>query len=282
MKRYPIDNFYVGNLNLAFPKGNMLLFSVGAYKMNNDEKKMKDLLFRTIENGAINLVDLHMMSVINKNNSLLYIPLLSLFYKVDDNKYLCLHNGNTYEVNSNESFCSDLYKISDVLPKFGYNLPKELSSLKASYLFKCLFDKKKRFPYNNDKFNLNDFYLGGLDLCCGYNDKNGIISHVELNVPTQIIMFNQGIYKASGYGRKTISDNNEFVADYCVFDSIYLKLDDENYYNINNFKIYNIDKYEPFSDKVTLTSLLKFDNYYGELPIEVSIPKILKKQKSIK
>ena len=280
MKKYPIDNFYVGNLNLAFPKGNILLRASGSYNMTNEEKKIKDLLFRTIDNGAINLVELHMAGFVSGN--IVYLPLLSLFYKVDDNKYLCLHNGNTYETNGNESFCSNLYKLSDIVPKFGYNLPKELSSLKVSYLFKCLFNKKKNFPYDNTKFDINDFYLGGLDLCCGYNDSNRGIPHVELNVPTQIIMFNQDIYKASGYGRKTISDNNEFVADYCVFDSIYLKLDEENYYNINNFKIYNIDKYEPFSDKVTLKSLLKLEKPYYELDDKVSIPKVLKKQKSIK
>ena len=67
-----------------------------------------------------------------------------------------------------------------------------------------------------------------------------------------------------------------------MFDSIYLKLDEENYYNINNFKIYNIDKYEPFSDKVTLKSLLKLEKPYYELDNKVSIPKVLKKQKSIK
>ena len=280
MKKYPIDNFYVGNLNLAFPKGNTLLRASGSYNMTNEEKKIKDLLFRTIDNGAINLVKLHIVGFVSGN--IVYLPLLSLFYKVDDNKYLCLHNGNTYETNGNESFCSDLYKLSDIVPKFGYNLPKELSSLKVSYLFKCLFNKKKNFPYDNTKFDINDFYLGGLDLCCGYNDSNRGIPHVELNVPTQIIMFNQGIYKASGYGRKTISDNNEFVADYCEFDSIYLKLDEENYYNINNYKIYNIDKYEPFSDKVTLKSLLKLEKPYYELDDRVSIPKVLKKQKSIK
>ncbi len=281
MKRYPIDNFYVGNLNIAFPKGNVLLQSIHAYNMTNEEKKIMDLFYRTTNEGAINLERLHMDEVISNNNSFIYKLLLTLFYRVDDNKYICLHNGNTYEENGNESFCSNLYKLSDVLPKFGYNIPKELSCLKASYLFNCLFKEKKKFPYNYDKFNINDFYFGNLDLCCGYNDINAVRSHAELNVPSQIILFKKELYNGSGYSKRINIGNDTFEADYCSFSSIYLKLDDENYYNIDNYKIYNIDKCEPFCDKVILKRALKDELPYNELGEFVTIGKVLKKQKTV-
>ena len=278
MKKHDVDNYYVGNLNFAFPIGNALLASVGGVKLTDEDRLKRDLFYTTIVNGAINLELIHMNNVVTSNNKYRYDSVLTLFYKEDDN-YYCLHNGNTYKLDNNgDTFCSDLIKLKDIVPKFGYNLPNQISNYKAKSIFNGLFKNFKINMFNNDKFNLNDFYIGSLDLCEGSTIQR---VHKDLSIPTQIIMFKQELYTQAGYSRYEKINDEIVEAHYAKFKSIYLKLDDENYYNINNFKIYNIDSFKAFDDKVSINKPLKKELGYTNLEDEVTITKVLKKQKKL-
>ena len=281
MKKYPSENFYIGNLNIAFPNNNMLISASGEHKLTKEGHNLYDLLYATIANGAINLELYHMDDLVGNNSNNRYTSLLTMFYRIDDDKYYCLHNGNIYRRISDASFCNKLYKLEDVVPKYGYKLPKEISNHYARCLFNFLFKKIDYSLYNNDKFNLYDFYLGGIELCTGYSESKYFSDHVELNIPRQMTMFRQEVHQKGGYGKNIVIDDKIIIVDYAMFSSIYLKLDDENYYNLNNYQIYNIDKYENFSDRVSIKSMLKDDEAYRGLDNMVTIPKILKKQKSM-
>ena len=223
MKKHDVDNYYVGNLNFAFPIGNALLASVGGVKLTDEDRLKRDLFYTTIVNGAINLELIHMNNVVTSNNKYRYDSVLTLFYKEDDN-YYCLHNGNTYKLDNNgDTFCSDLIKLKDIVPKFGYNLPNQISNYKAKSIFNGLFKNFKINMFNNDKFNINDFYIGSLDLCEGSTIQR---VHKDLSIPTQIIMFKQELYTQAGYSRYEEINDEIVEAHYAKFKSIYLKLDD--------------------------------------------------------
>ena len=278
MRKQHVDNYYVGNLNMAFPMHNALLASVGGVTLTKEDHLRHDLLYSTIVSGAINLLELHMDDIVPYNPHYNYHSLLSLFYKVDD-KYYCLHNGNYYKLDNNgDTFCSDLVKLKDVVPKFGYNLPNQISNHRAKTIFNSLFKKFNINMFNNDKFNINDFYLGGLDLCDGSTIQR---VHRDFAIPTQIIMYKQNLYCQGGYSKREYLDDKEIETDYAMFNSIYLKLDDENYYNINNFKIYNIDSFKAFDDKVKIEKPLKKELGYTDLEDRVTLSKVLKKQKKL-
>ena len=278
MKKHDVDNYYVGNLNFAFPMGNILIASVGGSEPTKEDRIRRDAFYTTTINGAINLSLIHMNDIVPSNNNYHYDSVLTLFYKIDD-KYYCIHNGNTYKLDNNgDTFCNDLVKLKDVVPKFGYNLPDRISYLKAVLIFNSLFKKFNIRMFNNDKFNINDFYIGGLDLCEGRTINR---VHKDLAIPTQIIMNKQILYCQAGYSLSNHINGEEIETDYSSFNSIYLKLDDENYYNINNFKIYNIDSFNLYDDKVTIDKPLKKEERYMDLSDKVTITKVLKKQRKI-
>ena len=132
------------------------------------------------------------------------------------------------------------------------------------------------------KFDLDNFYYGFLDLCTGYQEEDEPDTSKSINILEKKIMYRQPeLSLQSGYGEYVKKDGIDYIADYLEFRTVYLKIDDANYYNINNYRIYNIDCMEPFCDKVSLDVPLRFKKEFETLPDLVTIPMILQKQKKL-
>ena len=283
MKKYPTDNFYIGNLNVALPRTNIIMAACGA-EPTNEEKQVLHLMLDTVSNGAVHLEQMFRRRINNSQSNYRYNTLLTLFYRVDEDKYLCMHNGYVYSPKSEDTYCDQLVPLSQTVPKFAFSLPNEITKHQAYSITRKLFMKNSynNNLYNNDKFNLDDFYLGNLELCTGYREKDVFGEYNSKSVLERILLNgHKNLYCQSGYSRIFTIDDIEYEADYSDYWSIFLKIDDENYYNINNYRIYNIELCEPFIDKVTLKYPIKLFDDYCDLSDQITIPKIIKKQKSI-
>ena len=279
MKKYPIDNFYIGKLNIEFPRNNAHHITCWGGLLNPTERELYKFVQTLVNNGAIDLDKMSIFTYIN-NTLFRYTPLLTIFYKMDNDKYVCLHNGNSYSTdNNNGIFCDELFKLSDCVPRFGFNLPNELSIYYAIKIFNILFSMKKKMPYNNDKYNIDYFYSGELYFCDGYYDSNK--RYHELNIPVHILLQKQDLCRYNGLKRVITVNNEENELSYSAYKSVFLRLDDENYYNLNTYKIYNISEYNDFSDKVIIKNPLIKEKEYRPLNDFETIPRILKKQKNI-
>lgn len=129
------NNYYVGNLNWAFEMPQNLLAPSKLSKKQYQEKQLYEM---TINNGAIKLNNVLGLDKIDWEKRLNYETLLTIFYKLDDYNYLCLHNGITYNSNG-LSYFDDLVSLEDLLPKIDYDYPDKLNKNKALTLFNILF-----------------------------------------------------------------------------------------------------------------------------------------------
>lgn len=280
MRRYSINNFYVGILNFPFNMGNMLYKDV----VSKSQKERKDLFVNTVLNGAIDLRSFMTGEELNWTNRTHTIKLFTLFYKVDDVHYLCLHNKNYY--NTGIDYCNELVKLTDVLPKIDIIYDDSLSFMDALKLFKYLF------CYNNLKicgsaktnFKIEDFYQGTTSLCTNYyvEEKNALDSKSYfMNLPEHLIFLkNNYLYKESGYAKK---DHDNIEYSYSNYDTLFIKTPNGKYYNLNNYSFYDLNLENEFDTKITIEE--PFVNKLKEkgivYPSEVTIPKVLKLQKKL-
>ena len=283
MKKYDINRFYVGELHISLERNSPLIDACGGTVVTKEEVRLLDLIYGTMKNGA---VDIKFYSASKDNYR--YQHLYSLFYKDDNGKYYCLHNGITYDNIPNGSYCSDLIPFYDILPKYGFDKPSMLAPRLALKLFSSLFIKKnslfvdnKYLLYNKDTFDLDRFFVGNIELCEGYLDLTNNQEY-QLNIPYQLILFRQNLYEESGYYKKEDINGHRCEVNYSSFKSIFLKTDDHNFYNINNHRIYDSRLLgEPLNDIVHIDKPLVKEDLFRNEDSKITIPKVLIKQQNM-
>ena len=251
----PTEKLYVGKLNIGHKIGNLLTREKPT-KHDLEQIKLKS---NTLANGAISLNNISFTDIANWDERIRYESIFTLFYELDKNTYICLHNGNTYNLKG-ENYCSDLTPLISCIPKISYKIDDRITCTKARSIFNVLFKDNNKDIYNNrDKYNLDSFYHANLELCIG-NDKE------DANLAQVIMLSKNGIYPISGYTKK---DNELFR----LYNVIILMLENNKLLNINDNRINE--------SNIKLTSPLKVDRLYSDNIKEdkVTIPKILKIQR---
>ena len=179
----------------------------------------------------------------------------------------------------------NLKPFKDYLAKISYDMPSTLSYKEAKKLFEATFNSN-RIIYNDDKYNIDDFYLGTLDLCTGfYNDKLSYSDihriNEQINIPSELLLSKS--YNGLGmfFGEKKEIDGKLYFRDYTVFHTIYMqKLD--GLYSIHDYQIYNPNETELKEcnsiARINRPLREEFDCRGIEYEDEISIPKVLKLQ----
>ena len=281
MKKYDIKNFYVGKLTFLSRFGNLLVPS--QYQEERLNKRYE--LLETIRSGAIDLRKLfYRGEYIDYKIRCYYDSVYTICYQENNEDY-CLHNGKIYSNKQIDryDFCENLVPFKEILPKYAYNIPSELSLREAEYLFDSIYNKKN-IAFTKEPFNLNDFYYGTLDLCSSITEEN---TRKKLcNLENYLRLCKLGLFTHSGYGLREINEQIEVrVYDYSIFKSIFYKVGESKFYNIYDFNTYDKDvtlKY-PMA-KISIQNSLNEEleendiNYKKE---EITMPKVLKLTKKI-
>ena len=282
MKKYNINNFYVGKLTFLSRFGNLAVPS--QYQEERLNKRYE--LLETIKNGAIDLRNLfYRGEYIDYNTRCYYDSMYTIFYK-EDNEYYCLHNGKIYSNKRNDryDFCENLVPFKEILPKYSYNIPSKLSLREAGYLFNIIYSKKN-MPFTKEPFNLNDFYYGTLDLCSSITEEN--TREKLCNLEKYLRLCKLGLFTHSRYCllREKNDQMGMRVYDYSIFKSIFYKVGESKFYNIHDFNTYDKDvtlKYPMAKIGIqnSLKEILKENdiNYKKE---DITMPKVLKLTKKI-
>ena len=100
MKKYPIDNYYVGRINYSLQWTSLLM----SRRLNKDFREKEKLVLDTIKYGAIDLRDKICSNTFDPVKRIICIPVFTIFYKGPDNKYYSLHNLLPYNKDSSFSF----------------------------------------------------------------------------------------------------------------------------------------------------------------------------------
>ena len=249
MKKYDIKNFYVGKLTFLDRIEN--LFFLSQYRKRGLNKKHE--LLNIIQNGAIDLRNLfNKKEYTNYNIRYYYDSVYTIFYK-GDNGYYCLHNGGIYHDKQIDryDFCENLVPLKNILPKYAYNIPDQISFKEACYLFSIIYNKSN-IKYTKEEFNIYNFYCGILDLC-------SVITEDEkrkklCNLERYIRLCKLGLSTHSSYGYKEEPDENKNCKyDYSVFKSVFYKVAENKFYNIYDFTTYDedvIDKYPSYKIEI--------------------------------
>ena len=271
MKRYPIDKFYVGKLNFGFRFGNLL----NSQEFNKHDMAQSDLRNSTLFKGAIDIKRMSCADLTDWQNRIRYDSLFTIFYKNDDDNYTCLHNGITYHC-SGETYCSDLVPLSKCIPEVASKVDPEITCFRAKHIFDILFKEGKKNLYTHEKFLLDYFYLGNLELFSGKNNE-------DANLAQRLILNSKGIASYGGCIRYSEVKDSEF--SYEFYRVIILWLDLSKIYNINDCRLYEpCNTLHNGESKVEIVSSLKEDPYFGSR-IDgdmASIPEILRLQRRMK
>lgn len=256
-----IEKIYVGKLNLGFRFGNLLV----PKKLTNHDHEQLNLEFNTLANGAISLSNISFIDLTNWDERIRYDSIFTMFYKLDEDTYICLHNGNTYHLKG-DNYCSDLVPLITCIPEIASKVDNKISCSKARSIFNILFKDKNKTLYNNkDKYLLECFYYGNLELYTG-NDKE------DANIAQRLMLSAKGIYSWGGY---TTKDDKS----YSFYDVIVLSLEDGKIFNLNENKMYDSNA---TNSKIRLSSSLVDEEFYTSRIHEDknTIPKVLKLQRN--
>ena len=235
-KEYDIKNFYVGELYISTGlNGPLLSPNIEITKENRIKYNIQNT---TTMNGAIDINNHFHQS---KDNGLRwYKGYLTIFYKINNNNYICLHNRNIYGL-TGEDFCENLFRLDSLLPKVSYNCPKEISNKDALRIFEQLFDKNYKFKtekfYTSESYKLDDFYVGSLVFChkCTSLELGERMSK-NINTPQHYILNKSAAYLSWITGCS--DDENNIEYDHLHFYTLFLKRK-KGLYNLHNFEIYN-------------------------------------------
>lgn len=286
LEKYDINNFYIGELCLT-----QKIDTTSYLRSKYPEKliKKKNLLIK----GAINLQKNNFsedaMSFERREK---YYKVLTIFYKYNNN-YLCLHDGNIYGI-STIDFCNNLIKLPVMLPKIGYNIPEKLTFKETLLIFENLFEPTISLEkmYNNDKYKINDLYIGNLVLYTEFLSLGQSRDKKEINLPIRYILEKNS--KLIGISSNSIKEADSINKNlpigkykYTHFKCLFLKLPN-GLYNINDFQIYTkgiskitSQKNRPIGESYyeKLVPLAKeLDKSPGN---KISIPSVLSKIKRI-
>lgn len=256
-KKYPISNFYIGELYLYTTFGNLL-------SIDSSITLGKEKIESFKNSGAINFQRDLISRYIDWENKREYQGFLTMFYKQGD-KYICLHDGVTYELNS-PVFLENLIPLNELLPKINEKNIPAISMDRALELFDILFKKSKdeSILYEEREELTSDFYIGDLSL------KERTLPE-EMDTKTEYFYLPQHIM----LGKNSL-EVYSFGQDGCantVYRCLFLR-DGVDLYNINNNSFYNHNE-----DK--FDSIIPFREYISEFKIpspkdRISIPKALK------
>lgn len=256
--KYNIEDFYVGELYLYKNFGNLL-----AGDAIISDKKIQDFSL----SGAINFQQDLYNRYIDWDNEREYTGFLTIFYK-QGNKYICLHNGLSYELNSS-NIIDNLIPLNELLPKIDTNPMSVISTQQALELFDMLFkkntDESKLYIGNNQP--TIDFYVGDISLKerTPIEPTDNRITYIDL---PHHIMLGKSSLEIYSYGKEDYANT--------VYRCLFLR-DGVDLYNINNNQFYN-----PHEDN--FDSIISFRDYMRDfelkpIPEQLSIPKALRRFK---
>ena len=207
MARYPLQNYYVGRLNICHDLGQV-----------HDPKK--DKIKKTcISHGAI---DCNWASLCDRR---VYDSVFTLFYREGYDKYYCLHNGETYTP-SGEVFVSDLVPFLKCSPSVGsiFDNIDALSPYEVKVFFEAMFNHKSTNLYNHDKYPADNFYFGDYKLYIG---KTG-----EMQTPNLAQRLLLSAYNLEPYKSETMDDGSQYE----YYKVIALWVNVYRMYNINDHR----------------------------------------------
>lgn len=255
-KEYNIEEFYVGELYLYT---NFANFVSEFYNPDNQEK-----INIFSKSRAIKFQEDIASRGIDWENGREYTGFLTIFYKQGD-KYLCLHDGITYELNS-DIFIRNLVPLNELLPQINTKLLSKITISKALELFEILFKNNKEELHNKEEYSISDFYIGDISLVemMKLGEDHG---YYYYNLPRHIMLNKLNLAIQSFEDKKYIKT---------VYRCLFLR-QNVDLYNVNDHQFYN-----PNEDSIeSLIPFVSYINEYGiNLPSEVmSIPQACKKFK---
>lgn len=247
MKKYNIENFYIGELYIGIP------FSYTYYLYAEKERieTLMDIKLLKI-NDAIFCND--NSRYIDHDKKIEYIRFLALFYKTNQG-YLCLQNNKIYDTAGND-FCKNLYPFKKFLPKVDFKGSNTFSMNQALDLFCYLYHDKNNRLYKKVDYKVEDFYTGELNICTSFTDKLNKKKFECLNL-AQIKMLQY-------------IDNKKIVE---IFDTININ-DDINKYNYLNFntiflktdnRLLNLHDNHIYKEDALKQSISPGENFYENL-----------------
>ena len=279
MRKYDINNFYVGILNFPLSMGSILHKDI----VPKEDKDKKGEFDNTVLGGAIDLRLYESGDDIEWHSRIHTIKLYTIFYKVDDVHYFCLHNRNYY--NNSGIYCDNLVKIIEVLPKIDVIYDNSLSFGEAVKLFKYLFccNNLKICKSSKTNFKIENFYQGTTSLCKSYYTEGANAFNSKshfMNLPERLIYSNNMfLFQESGYSKRS-EDNIEY--SFNNYNTVFIKTPNDKYYSLNDYNFYNLDS-DGYNTEV------KMERPFMEVleekgivyPKEVTIPKVLKLQRKM-
>ncbi len=205
---YSIDNYYIGVLNLKDDSEKILTF---------------------IENnGAIEL---------NSSYGLNYrYSVLTVFQKTNNKyKYICLHDSKEYNnLKSSSDYCEIIMPLRDIIPKLSFHIKSNLSSKQVLNIFDLIFKNQKKIKYTNEKYNINNFYIGNLDICKSILDNNK--KWKAISIPQVLLSDNNSLKKYTYYKGLEIPDKC-----FNFYETMFYKIGDNRFYNLDNYQTYTKD-----------------------------------------
>ena len=263
MAKEDIKRFYVGELNFIF----------NDYDLNKDDVSAKNQLYNySLSMGAIPLKDM------KRVNNRTYKCVYTLFYKMDDGKYLCLHNNEVYGLGG-EDLIYELTSFEEFLPKIDYYHSSKISFRDALILFDKIVNNK-RINYSYIARDIKKYFLGTMEICdeivayqnmypyCKENYNVNMIEHVPL----------RNLYLRDGQSR--LIDNK--THNLKVFKSIFYLINDDTLYNLNNHILYSINNMNTPNRTITLNKNMQdVFNRYRIGDSDVTIGKVLKLEKKL-
>jgi hypothetical protein len=164
LKKYSIDDFFVGELCVSFSPNN---------KNDKINQAVINELIKDLRLGGA--IDLGRESDYKENN-IDYRRYLALFLKYGDS-YICL-NANNLNLNNGIDYCKNTVLLRNCLPQIGYNIPNNIDIRGSLILFNTLFKRTAfrspislytRYSFDTDAYFSSNVYFGGtLNLYTGY------------------------------------------------------------------------------------------------------------------
>ena len=230
MKKYNIENFYIGELFLSHSIDNLQI----PESMSDIEKdEMKKIIFFST-NGVIDYQKKFLTSYTDQKSRRHYYGFLTIFYKNSDTSFICLHDRERYNINDKNNLLKNLIPLDNFFPKVSYCSPKSLSFKDSLLLFDSLFKKNSTFLYDRSSYDISRFYIGNLNLCTR-KESSHENQYVYQNLPFSFLTYTNNAQFIGGF--RLEHDFSKY--DYEIFKCLFLKIKNDEIYNINNFQIYN-------------------------------------------
>ena len=268
MEKNDVEKYYVGYLNIHVPYSTI----EETLKKENDAKTK--IINSTMDNGAISLKSVKFERLLNKHK---YESMLSVFYRLDEDHFMCLHNGIIYSLEGSD-YCSELVPLIEVVPKIDFDLSLLVTNDEVKKIFSGVF-KKNNFTFK-ELHDIKDFYCGRLKICMGYTEKD---KYHDLNVLRRVALNSNPILFESSKGSSILEGNEEI--DYINYQPIFLQISKKLFYNVNDYQNYtlrtNDDKKSNHLEIETPLSV-RLKSLGIKYPKKVTISKVLKLQKKIK